>query len=354
MKIQEAASRLRFEEVECCPVCESSQRSPKFVSPDYLHGVPGEFQYVTCGACSTVYQNPRVVLADLGLCYPSDYFTHVAPDASTSLDPPDVNNWTYDLRRAVRHFADGTSAAGVSWVPRLFGRLLAHFPPARKWARYGVRDPLAASGEGNRCLEVGPGAGKTLRSLRWIGWQAVGLDLDPHAASTAERASGCTVKVGTLTSTDLPDESFDLIFMSHVLEHLPDLRPALQRCIRLLAPGGRLVVVYPNPESLGVQWQEKFAVNWDPPRHLVVPPLKAIVALLNATGFDRFETRTSAGSAAGYRKIARQYRAGRTGKGFENTKPSLGDRIFGVYESVLVMLGSRVGEEIRVTAWKAK
>jgi hypothetical protein len=75
---------------------------------------------------------------------------------------------------------------------------------------------------------------------------------------------------------------------------------------------------------------------------------------LNATGFDRFETRTSAGSAAGYRKIARQYRAGRTGKGFESTKPSLGDRIFGVYESVLVMLRSPVGEEIRVTAWKAK
>src|SRR5438445_335883 len=98
MRAQEAKSQLRFEVVECCPVCESSQRSPKFVSPDYLHGVPGEFQYVECGSCSSVYQNPRVVLEDLGLCYPSEYFTHVAPDAATSLDPPDVNKWMYDLR----------------------------------------------------------------------------------------------------------------------------------------------------------------------------------------------------------------------------------------------------------------
>jgi hypothetical protein len=75
---------------------------------------------------------------------------------------------------------------------------------------------------------------------------------------------------------------------------------------------------------------------------------------MQATGFNHFETRTSAGSAAGYRKIARQYRAGRTGRGFENTKPSLGDRIFGIYENLLVMLGSPVGEEIRVTAWKRK
>jgi SAM-dependent methyltransferase len=322
------------------------------VSPDYLHGVPGDFQYVACVSCATVYQNPRVILKDLGLCYPSDYFTHSAPQGSASLDPPDVKAWTYDLRRTVRHFSDGTSAAGVSSALRICARFLALFPPARKWARYGVRDPLAASGEGKRCLEVGPGAGKTLRSLRWIGWQAVGLDLDPDAASTAERASGCTVKVGTLTSTDLPDESFNLIFMSHVLEHLPDLRPALQRCLRLLAPGGRLVVVYPNPDSLGVQCQKQFAVNWDPPRHLVIPPLSAIVAMMKDIGFDNFETRTSAGSAAGYRKIARQYRAGRTGGGFENTKPSLGDRIFGLRESALVMLGSPVGEEIRVTAWK--
>jgi SAM-dependent methyltransferase len=190
--------------------------------------------------------------------------------------------------------------------------------------------------------------------LRWIGWEAIGLDLDPAAAATAQRASGCEVKVGTLTSAHLPERSFNLIFMSHVLEHLPDLRPALERCFRLLAPGGRLVVVYPNPESLGIRGQQQFAVNWDPPRHLVIPPLKAIVPLLTEIGFGDIETRTSAGSAAGYRKIARQYRAGRTGKGFENTKPSLSDHIFALYETLLVFFGAPVGEEIRVTAWKTR
>lgn len=344
---------MRFEQLEGCPVCASRQSTPKFTLPDYLHGVPGEFQYVRCASCETVYQNPRVALEDLGQCYPSNYFTHSPPDSNPSLDPPDTRKWSYDLRRAIRYAADGTAASVISQTFRFLGKLLALLPPARRWARYGVRDPLAASGEGGKCLEVGPGAGNTLRRLRWIGWNAIGLDLDAAAAATAQRASGCEVAVGTLVSANVAEQSFDLIFMSHVLEHLPDLRPALERCFRLLKPGGRLVVVYPNPQSLGIRNHQQYAVNWDPPRHLVIPPLEAIMPLLRSIGFAEIETRTSAGSAAGYRKIGRQYRAGRTGKGFENTKPSIGDRIFALYETLLVLFGAPVGEEIRVLARKA-
>ncbi|MCU1286764.1 MAG: putative SAM-dependent methyltransferase [Acidobacteriales bacterium] len=343
---------MRFEQLDRCPVCESPEHAAKFTLPDYLYAVPGTFEYVTCAGCATVYQNPRVALEDLEQCYPSNYFTHFAPGAAAPDGPHDAGRWTGTLRKAIRRYADGTSADDISAFAKFSGAILAWIPGAARWARYGVRDPLAASGNGGRCLEVGPGAGNTLRRLHWIGWEAFGLDVDAAAAATAQAATGCDVKVGTLTGVDFPDGYFELIFMSHVLEHLPDLRASMERCFRLLEPGGRLVVVYPNPESLGIRGTQQFSVNWDPPRHLVLPPMNAAINLLKSVGFQDFETRTSAGSAAGYRKIGRQYRAGRTGKGFENTKPSIGDRAFALYETVLVMFGAPVGEEIRITAWK--
>src|SRR3954468_17241866 len=109
---------MRFEQLDRCPVCESPKRTPKFALPDYLYAVPGTFQYVKCASCATVYQDPRVALADLGKCYPSNYFTHFAPGSAAPDAPPDAGRWTAILRKAIRHYADGTSADGISSFTR--------------------------------------------------------------------------------------------------------------------------------------------------------------------------------------------------------------------------------------------
>src|SRR5882757_6226694 len=135
MTVKEVMPELHFEELDCCPACASPRRMPKFVLPDYFHGVPGEFQYVACISCATVYQNPRVVVEDLGHCYPSNYFTHFPASTAASLDPPDIGKWSYYLRGAVRQSADGVPAVGATPSVRFLGTLLASFPPARRWAR---------------------------------------------------------------------------------------------------------------------------------------------------------------------------------------------------------------------------
>jgi SAM-dependent methyltransferase len=48
-----------------------------------------------------------------------------------------------------------------------------------------------------------------------------------------------------LTDTGLPDASFTLVWCSHVLEHIPDDRAALNEAFRILAPGGQLVLQVP-------------------------------------------------------------------------------------------------------------
>src|SRR5262245_42730047 len=70
--------------VGACPLCVSTKCSFMFRAPDRLHGVPGDFTYRRCHDCGTVFQDPRVVVKDLSLCYPGEYFTHQSPDVSST------------------------------------------------------------------------------------------------------------------------------------------------------------------------------------------------------------------------------------------------------------------------------
>jgi SAM-dependent methyltransferase len=55
-------------------------------------------------------------------------------------------------------------------------------------------------------------------------------------------ALGLDVRQGTLSDAALPDDSFDVVYMGDVLEHVPDCHATLAEVARVLAPGGRAVV----------------------------------------------------------------------------------------------------------------
>jgi SAM-dependent methyltransferase len=212
-------------------------------------------------------------------------------------------------------------------------------------------DELAPSGRaGEACLEVGPGQGQMLANLKRIGWHSVGLDIDPAAAAIAERMSGCEVKVGSLLTCDLEPCSFDMVYMSHVVEHLPDLLESLTRCLLLLKPLGRLVLVYPNRDGLTAKYYERYSCVWDPPRHLVLPPKEAMVRLLSNVGFEQVAACTTARRAAAYRAIARHYRTSSTPMAGKDYPPLMSDRLFWMWEALLVAFRASVGEEILFTA----
>ena len=63
----------------------------------------------------------------------------------------------------------------------------------------------------------------------------------------------------TVEAADLPDNTYDCVVCADVLEHLPDLVPSLQQTYELLRPGGRVVLVYPNPDSLGGRWMGAYS-----------------------------------------------------------------------------------------------
>jgi len=212
-------------------------------------------------------------------------------------------------------------------------------------------DALGRKQGESRCLDLGAGNGMTLRCLSRLGWEATGVEIDQVAAEQACRFSGCEVRAGALSDAGFRSGVFHMIHVSHVIEHLPDLKQTLELCFDLLAPGGRLVLIYPNPNSLLARRIHKFAVTWDPPRHLVIPPSGSLVSLLRRIGFDRVRSETSARFAVPYRAVSRRYLRGIVARGFE-AKAQMSDRLFKLFETLCVMAGFAVGEEVMIVAHK--
>lgn len=100
-----------------------------------------------------------------------------------------------------------------------------------------------------RILEIGCGPGSNLGMLKTFG-TVTAIEPSPVAREllrTMPGTSDVDVRVGTWPEvTELaPDESFDLIAMLDVLEHIDDDAAALRAAREALAPGGRLLITVP-------------------------------------------------------------------------------------------------------------
>jgi SAM-dependent methyltransferase len=101
------------------------------------------------------------------------------------------------------------------------------------------------------------------------GWKVTGMDFTEHAARRVTERYGIPVLVGSLPHPQVAEESFDVITMGCVLEHVHHPHAAIQGAARALRPGGWLVVVVPNLDSWGFRF---FGPDWWPlelPRHLL-------------------------------------------------------------------------------------
>jgi SAM-dependent methyltransferase len=135
----------------------------------------------------------------------------------------------------------------------------------------------AAAGERihGRLLENGCGLGLYLEHLDPLGCETVGLEFDISRAQEAKKKS-TNVIGGAGENLPFPTGSFDLILSNEVIEHVNDDSEAIQEMIRVLVPGGRLILFCPNRwypfETHGIYWKgkyqfgNKFLVNYLPRR----------------------------------------------------------------------------------------
>jgi SAM-dependent methyltransferase len=199
---------------------------------------------------------------------------------------------------------DACRACGVAFVnPPPGDELLAQHYPASyystdaesravrdhlRWKRYDVRRLLPRIGglAPGRWLDLGCGIGGVLVAAREAGFAAEGIELSAEAARFGAQRLGVTVHAGTLDDYALPAGAFSVISLFHVIEHLRDPAEELERLVKLLRPGGALVIEAPALDSLGARI---FGARWfhlDVPRHLFHFTAEAVAIRLTNLGLD--------------------------------------------------------------------
>ena len=241
-----------------------------------FHCAPGVWTYWDCSGCQSLYLSPRPTAASIGAAY-ARYYTHVDGQSSS---------WRQRLKTRVRNecFSQMLKADILPrlHLPALLGGVVGRIGQ-RIVLPFGAVE-LASQARG-RFLDVGCGSGQMVKLAGQLGWDAMGLEMDPLAVKTA-RQSGLNIQQGTSEQLVNYEGQFDAILCSHVLEHVHDPLAMLGQLKRALRPGGLLLMTLPNALSA---LRHHFGPDWrglEAPRHLAIPSEPRLVMLLRALGFS--------------------------------------------------------------------
>jgi ubiquinone/menaquinone biosynthesis C-methylase UbiE len=101
--------------------------------------------------------------------------------------------------------------------------------------------------QGKRLLDIACGEGYGLAALVKAGAKsAVGVDISEEACLHARKKYGVDARQGSAESIPLSDDSVDVIISFETIEHVEKPGLFLDECVRVLAPGGTLIISTPN------------------------------------------------------------------------------------------------------------
>jgi SAM-dependent methyltransferase len=151
--------------------------------------------------------------------------------------------------------------------------------------------PLQA---GMRVLDAGCGSGRHLcESFRTPGVDVAGVDLNRDDLGKAkgflslmarEQKGRWLVAQADVTKLPFAGGSFDIVICSEVLEHIVDNRTAVAELVRVLKPGGDLVVTVPRFLPERICWAISRAYHHEPGGHIRIYRKRELMDLLEAAG----------------------------------------------------------------------
>ena len=219
--------------IRACPVCGSGARSP------WLHSLG--FDLVRCRGCGHRYSAEVLPEADLAGTY------YAEPDA-------DIAARSLAAKRArFREYQD---------------LIKLDFPKP------------------GRVLDVGCNAGELLDLFREAGWSVAGVEASPGPAAYARKKLNSPVWQGSAEEVIPESESFDLITMTHVLEHVKRPGDLLVRLRRALRPGGAILIEVPNAADPLLKLFRGYYRPLCPGDHVSFFDEASLRRLLEASGFS--------------------------------------------------------------------
>ena len=196
------------------------------------HYASGEvFHLCGCRDCGFIFTQDFPVEAEIGRYYETpDYISH--------------SDTKKGVMNSVYHWVRG-------YMLKRKARLVAH----------------EAHRKTGRLLDIGTGTGYFADTMKRGGWQVEAIEKNAHARAFAKEHFGLEVKPDTALKDFEPD-SFDVITLWHVMEHLEPLNEVWETLNSLLTEKGVLIVAVPNCSSYDARKYGAYWAAYDVPRHL--------------------------------------------------------------------------------------
>lgn len=255
-----------------CVLCKNPGAPLYSDLKDQLFSASGEWSISICKNCQLLWLNPFPLPEELGKMY-STYYTHA------DIKRKFFSALTDPLKSHVYRTLGYENTFGVK-----FPMIGAYIPFFKEYTRMEVLN--VPSTWGKKLLDVGSGNGEYLSRMKNLGWTVEGTEFDEKAARFAKERYGVKIHVGDLINIGLPENAYDVITLNHVIEHVYDPEQMLKECKRILVPGGRIVVLTPNAQSLG---HRIFKQNWrglEIPRHMFIFSVDNFSLLAKQVGFE--------------------------------------------------------------------
>jgi SAM-dependent methyltransferase len=149
-----------------------------------------------------------------------------------------------------------------------------------------ILDRIEPFREMNRLLDVGCSAAFFLKLAEVRGWDVTGVEVSDFGVRYSREVLGIDVRQGTLQDVNFPDNSFDVIFNSHVIEHISEPRVLVREMWRILRPGGALVTVVPT-QFAAPRFRLFGQLSGEaPPRHVSFFTKRSFAKLLRLFNFN--------------------------------------------------------------------
>lgn len=233
-----------------CPWCGSDKAQINlWLKDEFLS--KEDFHICECLSCGLLYTMPRPSKDKIGAYYKSEeYYSH--------------------------------QENKKGFIPKVYEAVKkVNLKYKYKLATYGINQ--------GKLLDIGCGVGDFLHTAEEHEWDCTGVEPSEDAKFIARKR----IRANVITSDEMeqiPDVTFDLITMWHVLEHVDDLKWQVDQLERLVKPQGRIVIAVPNYKSYDAQFYKELWAAYDVPRHLSHFNKTTLTKIFKSKGLELIKT----------------------------------------------------------------
>lgn len=227
-----------------CGICKMEMGIPKFMAYDKnFKATDRVFKIIECHKCGVSQTSPLPDFAELNQYYPHIYYP--TGPASEKYYRNHIERFQVDKLKQIQTYS-----------------------------------------QTGRLLDIGCGVGYFIRTALSRGYVAEGIEFSEVAAAVGREQWNLQIVSGDFLSHQFVPESYDIITLWQVFEHLRQPCEVLLKIHGLLKPGGLLVIAVPNFASLQAKIFRNRWYHLDVPRHLFHYSPESLTKILNTYNFQ--------------------------------------------------------------------